>query len=94
MAELDLLGKAMLQQALPPESQQVKWWVLPVRFCFKVWQLSAASPLLWMQGQASASIQSHLTGSAEVQRQASRECEHFTLRTDPHVQSGEPDGVS
>lgn len=27
MEELDLLGKALLQQALPPESQQVKWWV-------------------------------------------------------------------
>lgn len=27
MEELDLLGKTMLQQALPPESQQVKWWV-------------------------------------------------------------------
>ncbi|TWW58580.1 ADP-ribosylation factor-binding protein GGA1-like [Takifugu flavidus] len=25
MEELDLLGKALLQQALPPESQQVKW---------------------------------------------------------------------
>lgn len=27
MEELDLLGKALLRQALPPESQQVKWWV-------------------------------------------------------------------
>lgn len=27
MEELDLLGKALLQQALPPESQQVKWCV-------------------------------------------------------------------
>lgn len=25
MEELDLLGKALLQQSLPPESQQVKW---------------------------------------------------------------------
>lgn len=27
MEELDLLGKTLLQQSLPPESQQVKWWV-------------------------------------------------------------------
>lgn len=25
MDELDLLGKTLLQQSLPPESQQVKW---------------------------------------------------------------------
>lgn len=25
MEELDLLGKTLLQQSLPPESQQVKW---------------------------------------------------------------------
>lgn len=35
MEELDLLGKTMLQQALPPESQQVKWWVRLLGFVLK-----------------------------------------------------------
>lgn len=37
MEELDLLGKALLRQALPPESQQVKWWVrLLTQFGLKI----------------------------------------------------------
>lgn len=43
MAELDLLGKTMLQQALPPESQQVKWWVCLLGFVLRSHSLAQLS---------------------------------------------------
>uniref|UniRef100_A0A3Q4HVH0 Golgi-associated, gamma adaptin ear containing, ARF binding protein 1 n=1 Tax=Neolamprologus brichardi TaxID=32507 RepID=A0A3Q4HVH0_NEOBR len=66
MEELDLLGKALLQQSLPPESQQVKWDKLQPQSRVPLRDLQAKSSSKPTPAATSTSTSSSAPGASSV----------------------------